>query len=106
MSDPRATGWRTGPGRLIFSDADNRALDVSVRCLRVGGKVTGAMGFEGLEEPEATAGAVTALAAALQERSRAFRRSSQAAAAAQIKFTAPPFSTRWLTSLRPRSPQS
>jgi two-component system sensor histidine kinase KdpD len=39
-----------------------------------------------LEEPELTAGPVTALATALRERSRAFRRSSQAAAATQIEI--------------------
>jgi two-component system sensor histidine kinase KdpD len=77
---------RTRQAYLLGTDMDDRALDVSVRCLRVAGKVTGAMGFEGLEEPESTAGPVTALAAALQERSRAFRRSSQAAAAAQIEI--------------------
>ncbi len=77
---------RTKQAYLVGMDMDDPAVDVSVRCLRVAGKVTGAMGFEGLEEPEATAGAVTALATALQERSRAFRRSSQTAAAAQIEI--------------------
>jgi two-component system sensor histidine kinase KdpD len=77
---------KTKQAFILGLDRDDPALNVSVRCLRVSGKVTGAMGFEGLEEPEATAGAVTALAAALQERSRAFRRSSQAAAATQIEI--------------------
>ncbi len=77
---------RTKQAFILGLDRDDPALNVSVRCLRVSGNVTGAMVFEGLEEPEATAGAVTALAAALQERSRAFRRSSQAAAATQIEI--------------------
>src|SRR5580698_1111284 len=50
---------RTKQAFILGLDKDDRALNVSVRCLRVSGKVTGAMGFEGLEEPEATAGAVT-----------------------------------------------
>lgn len=77
---------RTKQAYLLGMDMDDRTLDLSIRCLRVAGKVTGAMGFEGLEEPESTAGPVVALAAALQERSRAFHRSSQAAAATQIEI--------------------
>ena len=66
-------------------DSDDAAQQVSVRQLRVGGKTTGAMGFEGLEEPELTAGPLVTLAAASQERARAFRRASEAAAAAQTE---------------------
>lgn len=66
-------------------DSDNPVSQVSVRCLRVGGKTTGAMGFEGLDDPELTAGPLISLAAASQERTRAFRRASESAAAAQAE---------------------
>lgn len=66
-------------------DADDPVNQVSVRQLRVGGKTTGAMGFEGLEEPELTAGPLISLAAASQERTRAFQKASEAAAAAQTE---------------------
>jgi two-component system sensor histidine kinase KdpD len=66
-------------------DVDNPASDICIRCFRVAGRVTGAMGFEGLENPELTAGPLVSLAAALQERTRAFRRASEAAAATQAE---------------------
>jgi two-component system, OmpR family, sensor histidine kinase KdpD len=43
------------------------------------------MGFEGLEEPELTAGPLISLAAASQERTRAFQRASESLAAAQAE---------------------
>ncbi len=63
---------------------DPRSL-ISVRCLQVGAKIKGAIGFEGLRDPEETAGSLTALTAALLERTNAFRRASEAAAAAQTE---------------------
>jgi two-component system, OmpR family, sensor histidine kinase KdpD len=66
-------------------DSDDPASQVCVRQLRVGGKTTGAMGFEGLEDPELTAGPLISLAAASQERTRAFQRASESAAAAQTE---------------------
>jgi signal transduction histidine kinase len=66
-------------------DSDNPASRVSVRLLRRGGKKTGAMGFEGLENPEVTAGPLISLAAISQERTRAFQKASEAAAAAQTE---------------------
>ena len=50
------------------------------------GRITGAIGFEGLEDPELTAGPLVALAATLQERTRAFRDASDSAAAAQVEI--------------------
>jgi two-component system sensor histidine kinase KdpD len=76
---------RTKQAFIRGEDLDDGAAGVTIRCLRVAGKVTGAMGFENLEDPESTAGPVTSLANALQERSRAFRRASQAAAATQTE---------------------
>jgi two-component system sensor histidine kinase KdpD len=76
---------RTKQAFILGEDLDDEALGITVRCLRVAGKVTGAMGFENLEDPDSTAGPVTSLATALQERSRAFRSASQAAAATQTE---------------------
>lgn len=76
---------RTRNAFVQEKDADDEASQVSVRCLRVGGKTTGAMGFEGLEDPKLTAGPLISLAAASQERTRAFRKASEAAAAAQTE---------------------
>ncbi len=76
---------RTRTAFLHELDADDPVNHVCVRRLRVGGKTTGAMGFEGLEEPELTAGPLISLAAASQERTRAFQKASEAAAAAQTE---------------------
>ena len=76
---------RTRAAFLQEKDADDPVTHTSVRRLRVGGKTTGAMGFEGLEEPELTAGPLISLAAASQERTRAFQRASEAAAATQTE---------------------
>jgi len=58
---------------------------VSVRCLRVGGRITGSIGFEGLQDAKETIGSLTALTTALLERTNAFRRASAAAAAEQTE---------------------
>ena len=76
---------RTRAAFLGEQDSDDPASHVSVRCLRVGGKTTGAMGFEGLEDPELTAGPLISLAAASQERTRAFQKASESTAAAQTE---------------------
>ncbi len=76
---------RTRSAFLEDKDSDDPVNHVSVRCLRVGGKTTGAMGFEGLEDPELTAGPLISLAAASQERTRAFQKASESAAAAQTE---------------------
>jgi two-component system, OmpR family, sensor histidine kinase KdpD len=64
---------------------DDADCGVFVRCIRIAGRTTGAVGFEGLEDAALTAGPLTALAAALLERSHAVRNASQAAAAAQAE---------------------
>ena len=64
------------------NDADRQ---IAIRCIRVGGKTTGAIGFEGLQDSALTAGPLSALAAALLERMHAFRRASLAAAEAQTE---------------------
>lgn len=64
---------------------DDHDYKISVRCIRVGERTKGAIGFDGLEDPGLTAGPLTALAAALLERLHAFRNASQASAAAQTE---------------------
>jgi two-component system sensor histidine kinase KdpD len=54
--------------------------------LRAGGDTIGAIGFAGLNDPELTAGALSALAAAMLERAHTFRSASHAAAAAQAEL--------------------
>jgi two-component system, OmpR family, sensor histidine kinase KdpD len=66
-------------------DKDDRERKVSIRCIRVAGKTTGAIGFEGIDHPELTVGPLTALAAALLERMHAFRNASRASAAFQVE---------------------
>lgn len=57
-----------------------------IRCLRAGGRIVGAVGFEGLHEPELMAGQLCALAAAMLERAHTFRDASHAAAATQTEL--------------------
>jgi len=67
-------------------DLDDVDAHVSVRRLQTAGQLTGSIGFEGLQDPEETAGALTALTAALLERKIAFQTASAAAAAAQTEI--------------------
>jgi two-component system sensor histidine kinase KdpD len=64
---------------------DDRRLGIFVRCIQMAGRTTGAVGFEGLEDDALTAGPLTALAAALLERTHAVRNANLAAAAAQTE---------------------
>jgi two-component system sensor histidine kinase KdpD len=63
-----------------LNDPDSPAI---VRCLRVRGKLSGAVGFEGLEDAAATIDSLAALTATFVERIRAFRKAGVAAAATQ-----------------------
>jgi len=56
-----------------------------VRRIRLGSRTTGAIGFEGLENPEVTAGPLAALAAAHLERRHSFIHASRASAAVQTE---------------------
>ncbi len=76
---------RTRDSFIQQLDADDPISQVSLRLLRAAGKIMGAMGFEGLEEPALTAGPLISLAAGSQERTRAFQKASESAAAAQIE---------------------
>jgi two-component system, OmpR family, sensor histidine kinase KdpD len=59
--------------------------DVSVQCLRVRGRMLGAIGFEGLQDAGETVGSLTALTATFLERVNGFQRASAAAAAAETE---------------------
>jgi two-component system, OmpR family, sensor histidine kinase KdpD len=70
---------------LRGQDRDDRERQIVIRCIRVGRKITGAIGFEGLQDAVLTAGPLTTLAAALLERMHTFRDASRASAAAQTE---------------------
>jgi signal transduction histidine kinase len=74
---------RTRAAYIQGQESDSPAIQVSVRLLCVSGKTIGAMGFEGLEDPEYTASPLASLGAAALEQACALRRASTAAAAAQ-----------------------
>jgi two-component system, OmpR family, sensor histidine kinase KdpD len=76
---------RTRDAFIRGKNDDDGRNSVFVRCIRVAGRTTGAVGFEGLEDAALTAGPLTALAAALLERTHAVRNANQAAAAAQTE---------------------
>jgi two-component system sensor histidine kinase KdpD len=76
---------RTRDAFMRGQNADDDHRGIVVRCIRIAGRTTGAVGFEGLEDASLTAGPLTALAAALLERSHAIRNANQAAAAAQAE---------------------
>ena len=76
---------RTRDAYVSGRDADDPAFGISVRVLRVAGRTTGALGFEGIEDPELTSGPLATLAATLLERSDAMRDASEAAATAQAE---------------------
>jgi two-component system, OmpR family, sensor histidine kinase KdpD len=76
---------KTREAYIRGKDLNDPKAHAAVRCLRVGGKLTGAIGFEGLEDTGETVGSLTALTATLIERTQAFRRASAATAAAQTE---------------------
>jgi len=67
-------------------DSEDVASGILIRCLRAGGNTIGAICFQGLSDPELTAGPLSALAAAMLERAHTFRSASHAAAAAQAEL--------------------
>jgi len=71
---------------VTSQDAVYPDVRIVVRCLRARNAIFGAIGFEGLRDPELTAPALAALAAAALERARAFRSATAAAAHAQAEM--------------------
>ena len=77
---------KTGDAFVRGRDDDDLRNQIFTRCIRVAGRTTGAIGFEGLESSAVTAaGPLAALAAAHLERAHSFRKASSAAAAAQTE---------------------
>jgi two-component system sensor histidine kinase KdpD len=74
---------RTREAYLNGIDLNGANSPAQVRCLRVRGKVTGAIGFEGLEDGSETSGSLAALTTTFVERTHAFRKASVAAADTQ-----------------------
>jgi two-component system sensor histidine kinase KdpD len=64
-------------------DTDDYFQWVFTRCLRVGGKTLGAIGFENIDDPGLTSGPLAALAGTFLERVYAYRHATQAVATAQ-----------------------
>lgn len=83
--DEHGLAERTRDAYIRGGDWDEPEFHVSTRCIRRGGRLTGAIGFQGLRDPAETAGPLTALTATFLERTIAFRKASEAAAAAQAE---------------------
>jgi len=76
---------KTGQAFIRSKDLEDPDHRISARCFRVGGRTIGAIGFDGLELPELTAGPIAALAAAQLERTHSFLKAGRSAAAAQTE---------------------
>lgn len=76
---------KTGQAFLHSKDYEDSDRKVAVRCIRVAGRTIGAIGFEGLEDPDLMAGPLATLATAHLERTHSFIHASQAAAVAQTE---------------------
>jgi two-component system sensor histidine kinase KdpD len=76
---------RTGAAFARGKDIKDQQNQIYARPIRIGGRAIGAIGFEGLREPQLAAGALGALGAAHLERTRSFRDASRAAAAAHAE---------------------
>ncbi|HYZ71808.1 MAG TPA: DUF4118 domain-containing protein, partial [Chthoniobacterales bacterium] len=81
-SDLRA---RTCQAFQDANDSDDQHGQTFVRCLRSNGELKGAIGFEGLENPELTAGSLAVLATTTLERARSLESANYMAAAAQAE---------------------
>ncbi len=76
---------KTGEAFIRGKEYEVSEKGFSARCIRVSGRTVGAIGFEGLENPQLTAGPLAALIAAHLERRHNFVHASRAAAAAQTE---------------------
>jgi two-component system sensor histidine kinase KdpD len=82
---PNTLAEQTRAAYSSGKDSEDEGSGTLIRCLRAGGNTIGAISFAGLRDSELTAGALSALAAAMLERTRTFRDASQATAAAQAE---------------------
>ena len=83
---PNGLADQTRAAYFSGMDSEDAGSQILIRCLRVGDNIIGAIGFEGLRDPELTAGPLSALAAAVVERAHTFSKAGQAAAAAQAEL--------------------
>jgi two-component system, OmpR family, sensor histidine kinase KdpD len=79
LSEKTHTAFREG------KDLDDPELALFIRCFRVGGKVTGAIGFEGLSLSASVVGSLSILAAMIVERAHSFQTTAETAAAAEAE---------------------
>jgi two-component system, OmpR family, sensor histidine kinase KdpD len=75
----------TGQAFIHEKDYNNFEKKIAARCIRVGGRTIGAIGFEGLDDPDLMAGPLATLAAAHLERTRSSIHASRAADAVQTE---------------------
>ncbi len=78
--------WKIRDACAHGVDYRSRDGELHIRCLRAGGEMAGAVGFEGRFDDEAVALALSLLAATAVERMRAFGRASESAANAQAEM--------------------
>jgi two-component system sensor histidine kinase KdpD len=76
---------KTGQAFIQDKDCNESDKRFAARCIRVGGRTMGAIGFKGLEDPDLMAGPLANLAAAHLERTRSFIHANRAAAAVQTE---------------------
>lgn len=79
-----ALAARTRDAFIHNADRDEKEEGLAIRCFRTANHATGAIGFEGLDDPAMT-GPLTAVAASCLDRMRAFEAASQAAAQAHAE---------------------
>lgn len=85
--EPRADlAERTHAAYIRARDDRDSEHNIDVRCLHIGGKLLGAVGFEGDLDSETTSGPLAMLAAVTLERARAYERASRTAAAIQAEI--------------------
>jgi two-component system, OmpR family, sensor histidine kinase KdpD len=84
VGEPRSSlEEQTRTGFFSGQDRDDAGCGISVRCLRIAGKTTGALGFEWPDHEEFSPDSLAALEMTMLERVRAFQAATQAVAAAQ-----------------------
>lgn len=76
---------KTREAYIARNEFQDSASSVAIKLLRSGPEVIGAIGFEGLRDFESRAGPLSALAALMIERTRIFRGSTRAVAAAEAE---------------------
>jgi hypothetical protein len=76
---------RTRQAYIAGQDVDDQKAGITIRRFVAGGRITGAVAFKELEDPQLTAGPLASLAAAFHERARLRHQASEAAVAAEIE---------------------